>query len=61
VEVVREGKVERLPVDQLVPGDVVVLEPGSNIPADCRLVEAFGVRVNDATVTGESLSKPRGA
>jgi sodium/potassium-transporting ATPase subunit alpha len=57
----RDGKVARLRADQLVPGDIVVLEQGNNIPADCRLVEAFGVRVNNATVTGESLSKLRTA
>jgi len=61
VEVLRDAKVERLVVDQLVPGDVVVLEEGNNIPADCRLIEAFSVRVNNATVTGESLSKLRTA
>ena len=47
--------------DSLVPGEIVLLEEGNNIPADCRLIEAFGVRVNDATVTGESLSKLRTA
>ena len=61
VDVLREGKAVRLLADRLVPGDIVLLEQGNNIPADCRLVEAFGVRVNDATVTGESLSKPRTA
>ena len=61
VEVMREGKAVRLPADGLVPGDIILLEQGNNIPADCRLVEAFGVRVNDATVTGESLSKLRTA
>jgi len=57
VEVLRDGNVSRLPADQLVPGDIVVLEEGNNIPADCRLTEAFSVRINNATVTGESLSK----
>jgi sodium/potassium-transporting ATPase subunit alpha len=61
VEVMREGIAQRLLAEQLVPGDVVLLEQGNNIPADCRLIEAFGVRVNDATVTGESLSKLRTA
>ncbi|HVA78084.1 MAG TPA: cation-transporting P-type ATPase, partial [Candidatus Binataceae bacterium] len=61
VEVLREGKAVRLLADRLVPGDIVLLEEGNNIPADCRLVEAFGVHVNDATVTGESLSKLRTA
>ena len=50
-----------LPVDQLVIGDVILLAAGDNIPADCRLIEAFDVRVNDATITGESLIKVRDA
>jgi calcium-translocating P-type ATPase len=60
-KVLREGKAVQLPVDRLVPGDIVLLEQGDNIPADCRLVEAYGVRVNNATVTGESLPQPREA
>ena len=44
----RDGKVMQGSAEQLVPGDIVVLEQGDNIPADCRLVEAFGVRVNNA-------------
>jgi magnesium-transporting ATPase (P-type) len=61
VDVLREGKAVRLISDQLVPGEIVLLEQGNNIPADCRLIEAFGVRINDATITGESLSKLRTA
>src|SRR5664280_697936 len=58
-QVLREGKVIRVPAEQLVPGDIVHLEQGDNVPADCRLIEAFGVRVNNASVTGESLPKAR--
>ena len=43
------------PPTDLVVGDVVLLEQGNNVPADCRLIEGFGVRVNNATVTGESM------
>jgi sodium/potassium-transporting ATPase subunit alpha len=43
-----------MPAEELVPGDVALLEDGDNVPADGRLIEAFGVRVNNATVTGES-------
>ncbi len=57
----RDGSVAPLPVEELVPGDVVDLQEGDEVPADCRLVEAFGVRVNNATVTGESLPKARDA
>lgn len=61
VMVRREGGVELLPAEQLVPGDVVVLQEGDDVPADCRLIEAFGVRANLSTVTGESLPKARDA
>jgi len=60
-QVLREGKIIRIPAAQLVPGDIVLLEPGDNIPADCRLIEAFGARVNNAAITGESLAKARAA
>jgi magnesium-transporting ATPase (P-type) len=50
-----------VPAEQLVPGDIVHLQRGDNIPADCRLIEAFDVRVNCAAVTGESLPKMREA
>jgi len=60
-QVMRDGRVLRVPAEQLVPGDVVYLEPGDNVPADCRLIEAFGVRVNNASITGESLPKAREA
>jgi calcium-translocating P-type ATPase len=60
-QVLREGKVTRVPAEQLVPGDIVHLEQGDNVPADCRLIEAFGARVNNAAVTGESLPKAREA
>jgi sodium/potassium-transporting ATPase subunit alpha len=59
VMALRGGNIEQIPADELVPGDILVLQAGDDIPADCRLVEAFGVRVNNATVTGESLPKAR--
>ncbi|HTS52882.1 MAG TPA: cation-transporting P-type ATPase [Burkholderiales bacterium] len=55
VKLVRGGRVFLTSAEQVVPGDIVVLEQGDNVPADCRLVEAFDVRVNNAAVTGESL------
>lgn len=59
VKAVRDGKVFQIPAQELVPGDVLLLEGGDDIPADCRLIQAFGVRVNNATITGESLPKAR--
>jgi len=61
ISVLREGKVSRMLAERLVPGDIVLLEQGDNIPADCRLIEAFGVRVDNAAITGESLPKAREA
>ncbi len=52
--VVRAERESQLPADGLVPGDVLVLSQGDNIPADARVVEAYGLRVNQATLTGEA-------
>jgi magnesium-transporting ATPase (P-type) len=57
----RDGRAVQLPVAELVPGDVVLLASGDDVPADCRLVEAFGVRVNTANLTGESKPVARDA
>ena len=61
VKAMREGALMQIPAAALVPGDLVVLEGGEDVPADCRLIRAFGVRVNAATITGESLPKARDA
>jgi calcium-translocating P-type ATPase len=60
-KVVRSGNVREVSASELVPGDVILMEAGDILPADCRLVEAFAVRVNNATVTGESLPASRNA
>ena len=57
----RDGKAVQLPAAELVPGDVVLLAAGDDVPADCRLIEAFGVRVNTANLTGESKPMARNA
>ena len=57
----RDGAVVAIPSDDVVPGDVIALSAGDHVPADCRLLEAFGVRVNNATVTGEARPVSRDA
>ncbi|WP_225829937.1 cation-transporting P-type ATPase [Streptomyces sp. NK08204] len=52
--VLRDGRPQELPARELVPGDVVVLEAGDAVPADCRLVGAQDIAVNNAPLTGES-------
>jgi sodium/potassium-transporting ATPase subunit alpha len=61
VKAQRDGAVIVIPSDDVVPGDVILLSAGDNVPADCRLLEAFGVRVNNATVTGEARPLSRDA
>ncbi len=52
--VLRDGERVQAPVAELVPGDVVVLEAGEAVPADCRVVEAHALAVNNTALTGES-------
>jgi len=61
VTVLRDGLDCRLPAENLVPGDLILVQEGDDVPADCRLIEAAGLRVNLATVTGEALPKGRNA
>ncbi|MBP1694059.1 MAG: hypothetical protein H6Q37_1942, partial [Chloroflexi bacterium] len=51
----RDGHFLEIPVEQVVPGDLVLLQEGHRVPADARLVEAFGLSVDESTLTGESL------
>src|SRR6266508_3977862 len=53
--VVRDGALRSIPARELVPGDRVELEAGDEIPADARLIEAFGLRTQEAALTGESV------
>jgi magnesium-transporting ATPase (P-type) len=52
---VRGGEARLIPADQLVPGDVVILESGDKIPADLRLVDTKNLRTEEAALTGESV------
>src|SRR5262245_44307500 len=52
---VRGGEARMTPADQLVPGDVVLLESGDKVPADLRLVDAKNLRTEEAALTGESV------
>lgn len=53
--VLRDGKSQNILARKVVPGDVLILAEGDNIPADARVVEEYGLRVNNATLTGESV------
>jgi P-type Ca2+ transporter type 2C len=59
--VLRDGKRLSVPAAQLVPGDIVFLEAGNYIPADVRLLEAINLRIDEASLTGESISVQKNA
>lgn len=50
----RDGRVERIAAEDLVPGDIVLVEAGDRVPADARLVVAHALEVAEAVLTGES-------
>ncbi|MBP6210032.1 MAG: cation-translocating P-type ATPase [Anaerolineales bacterium] len=60
-QVLRDGARHSVPAYNLVPGDIVFLEAGNFIPADLRLLEAVNLRVEEASLTGESLPVQKNA
>ncbi len=51
----RDGEIRIEPAEQLVPGDIVLLESGDRVPADLRLIEVKNLRADEAALTGESV------
>ena len=54
--VLRDGRRIDIDAQALVPGDIVLLEPGDKVPADLRLIEVRGLQVQEAILTGESMA-----
>ena len=54
-KVMRDGKLVHLPSSELVRGDVIVLEAGDSVPADCRVIESASMKIEEAALTGESV------
>ena len=54
-KVIRDGKMSHMPSSELVPGDVVLLEAGDSVPADCRVLESASMKIEEAALTGESV------
>ena len=59
--VLREGKRMKIPAEDLVQGDIVLLEAGNMIPADLRLIDTQGVCIEESTLTGESVPVEKAA
>jgi Ca2+-transporting ATPase len=54
--IIRGGTEEHIPSNGIVPGDVLILAEGDNIAADARVVEEYGLRVNNSSLTGEAVA-----
>ena len=54
-KVLREGETYEIDAEELVPGDIVLLESGDKVPADVRLITAHDIEVDESLLTGESL------
>lgn len=52
--VIRDGQLEQINAEDLVPGDIVLLEAGNTVPADIRLLQSASLKVNESSLTGES-------
>lgn len=53
-KVIRDGKEIEVPSENLTVGDIVILEAGNRVPADCRIIESFNLKVEESSLTGET-------
>ena len=53
-KVIRDGENNEINAEDLVPGDIVLLEAGNYVPADCRILESFNLKVEESSLTGET-------
>lgn len=56
VKVIRDAKHCEIDSSLVVPGDIIILESGSKIPADCRIIESNNLTVDESILTGESIA-----
>lgn len=54
-KVKREGKIKEIEVAKIVPGDIIIIEAGNYVPADCRLIEANDLKIEESSLTGETV------
>ena len=53
-KVIREGITNEINAEDLVPGDIIILEAGNYMPADGRIIESFGLKIEESSLTGET-------
>ena len=60
-KVKRSGKVVEIDSENVVPGDIVILETGSFVPADCRLINSYNLKIEESSLTGENVPEEKDA
>ncbi|MCX8202306.1 MAG: cation-translocating P-type ATPase [Candidatus Micrarchaeota archaeon] len=55
VKVLRDGEVKTVSSREIVPGDIVILDTGDRVPADCRIISHINLKVDESVLTGESV------
>ncbi len=60
-KVKRSGKVLEIESENVVPGDIVILETGSFVPADCRLINSYNLKIEESSLTGENVPEEKDA
>ena len=53
-KVLRENITTQINAEEIVPGDIIILESGSYVPADCRLIEDHNLKIEESSLTGET-------
>ena len=60
-KVIRDGKTKEIDAENLVPGDLVILEAGNYVPADVRIMESHQLKIEESSLTGETIPSEKDA
>ena len=60
-KVIREGKTKEINAEEIVEGDLIILEAGNYVPADCRLLESYNLKIEESSLTGENIPAEKDA